>query len=601
MKRDGRSLVPEAELEELFRPRRPDAAAFREGVASRIKAREAERETEERLAERTARPARLHAARESSAFWRKVAAILPPDLAIVALKAGKGWSAAALVPALALIAVFSAFTASLGSISRSTRNAAPPRGPTAPGGNSASRRELRLGAGLHFALQLGGLAAFILPLCFGVRWVLELILGLLLLSMLALVAALRGLSRSGQLERGAVLQLCVGLLFTVFSSCFLWTRTLRLADGGSGLGMDWGATVVLGGTVALLAVHRRSAPRANLALVGAGALLVFSLVFFPPVTMRSAPEHVRAYVEGETLHAGELRAWDEVSNSVEALAAVGASPARLEHVRREVARSFEADVDAHPRVWTAGARMGLVTREQWARLAERKLERHRLESLLARSGPLLLPDYNEYELHMLLALRELSAEEREHIARRVAASWPSETTGRALNQLAQCARWMDLLGRSEWVDARRAEAHAVLERHWVARASAFDRAGGFTSDPEKFPTSFADETLLGVELMARLGVPEGIDLARLRGHLRAESAWGGPFLDGHPYLSATERAALLRLERQIGLPEPSPLMRLLSERVLLGAVLLVVLCFVAVARTPAWRDPLAEAGGGAQP
>ncbi len=601
MKREGRSLVPEAELEELFRPRRPDAAAFREGVASRIKAREAERETEERLAERTARPARLEAPRESSAFWRKVAAILPPDLAIVALKAGKGWGAAALLPALALIAVFSAFTASLGSISRSTRNAAPPRSPSAAGGDLASRRELRLGVGLHFALQVGGLAVFILPLLFGVRWVLELILGVVLLSMFALVAALRGLLRSGQLERGAVLRLCVGLLYTVFSSCFLWTRSLRLADGGWGSGMDWGATVVLGGAVALLAVHRRSAPLANWSLAGAAALLVFTLAFFPPATTRSAPEHVRAYVEGETLDAGSLRAWDEVSNSVEALAAVGASPARLEHVRRELARAFEDGVDAHPRVWTAGARMGLVTREQWARLAERKLERHRLESLLARSGPLLLPDYNEYELHMLLALRELNAEEREHIAQRVAATWPSESTGRALTALAQCVRWMDLLGRGEWVDARRAEAQAILERHWVARAAAFDRAGGFTSDPEQFATSFADETLLGVELMARLGVPEGIDLVRLRGYLRAESAWGGPFREGAAYLNATERAALLRLERQIGLPETSVLARVLSERVLLGAVLLVVLCFVAVARTPAWRDPFAEAGGGAQP
>lgn len=604
MKREGRSLVPEAELEELFRSRRPDAAAFREGVASRIKAREAERETEERLAERTARPARLESTREGSAFWRKVAAILPPDLAIVALKAGKGWSAAALLPALVLIAVFSAFAASLGSISRSARDAAPLRrrplvrdfGAGLPRG-----RGLGLAAGLNIALQLGGVAVIALPSFIGMRWVIDLILGLVLLSMLGLVVSLRGLSKSGLLERGVVVRLCVGLLATIFMSCFMWTRSLRLMDGASSFGMDWGATVLLVGLVALLLVFRRSTQYSTWRVGAAVALLLGVLIAFPPATTRSSPEDVRAYVEGEQLTAESLSGWDEVCQSVEALAAVGARAPRLEHVQREVDRALDDGVDAHPWVWTAAARMGLMTREKWARLAEREIEGYRLKQLLTSSGPLLKPDYSEYELHMLLALRDLSADERERLAQRIAASWPDESVGRALSQLSICVRWMDLLGRGEWVDARRAEAHAILQRHWVERASGFRRAGGFTSDPAKFPTSFGRETLLGVELMARLGVPEGIDLVELRGYLRAESLWHGPLIDSPAYLDAIERAALLRLERQIGLPETSMLGRVLSERVLLGAVLLVVLCFVAAARTPAWRDPLAEAGGGAQP
>ncbi len=593
-------LVAEAEVRELFRRRRPDAASFREGVAQRIAGAEREGAASAEATNSNAASANAQLEEHASRGWRRAAAVLPPELAAVLLGAGKSWSAALLLPALLLAAALGAFAASARSIRRSARDAGPPN-------PAASRkdfeRELRKHPRLRALglLQFGPLLVMATPFWLGRYHAVDALFALLLLSMFALAFAVRGLSKAGYLERRVVMHVSFSVLTTLFMGCFMWSSSLALVDIDSRLGLHWSGAATLLGLLALLVFFRRSAPFHGLGYLLVVGLAVLGLFVAPGLTTRSSPAALREFVEREKLDVTELRAWSEVSDAVEALAAVGAQPPDLSAPRAQVVQAIEGGVDAHPRVWTAAARMGLLDREHWARLATRKLMAYRLEQLLKRDGPLLKPDYDEYELHMLLGVRELSSSEREHIARRVEASWPAPDAERALDQAAQCVRWFDLLGRSDLAEARRAKIHALLERHWIADGRAFARIGGFSSYPETIPSSLEGPTALGVELMIRFGAPEAIDLRMLRAYLIGESASAGPLVAAPRYLHATARAALLRFNEQIGLPERGLLLRVLDERLLIATLLIVALCLYSVRSARPLDEPLELASRGAQP
>lgn len=590
-----KQMVAEAELRELFRRRQPDATSFREGVARRVAQSERDRDA-------SANDARLREQRASGSprGWRRAAAVLPPELATILLGVGKGWSAAFLLPALLLAAAVGAFAASARSIRRSAREAGPVK--SAASGQDFARevqRHPKLRAlGL---LQFGPLFVMATPIWLGRHHAVDVIFALLLLSMLALALTVRGLAAAGLLERRVVMHVSFSVLTTLFMGCFMWSSSLNFIDIDSRLGLHWSGAITLLGLVALLLCFRRSAPFHGLGYVLVVALTVLGLIVAPGFTTRSSPAAVREFVELEKLDVNELRGWNEVTASVEALAAIGAPLPDLAVLRAQVNHAIEQGVDAHPCVWTGAARMGLVDRDHWAQLATRKLMAYRLEQLLKVDGPLRKSDYDEYELHMLFAVRELSASEREHLVQRVERSWPAIDGERALDHAVQCVRWFDLLGRSELAEARRTEILALLARHWIAAGGAFARIGGFSSYPEKIRSSLTGPTTIGVELMARFGAPEAIDLRLLRAYLRGESTWNGPLVNEPRHLDATARAALLRFDRQIGLPARGLLDRILGERLLIATALIVALCFYSVRSARPLEEPFALASHGAQP
>jgi hypothetical protein len=588
-------LVAEAEVRELFRRRRPDAASFREGVARRIAG--AEREG---AVSSNGPSSHAQGVEQAPRGWRRAAAVLPPELASILLGVGKGWGAALLLPALLLAAAVGAFAASARSIRRSARDA----GPVNP---AASRTDFERALHGHprvhalGLLQFGPLLVMATPFWFGRQHAVDMIFALLLLSMFALAFAVRGLSKSGFLERRIMMHVSFSVLTTLFMGCFMWSSGLNYFDIDSRLGLHWSGAATLLGLIALLVLFPRSAPFQGFAYVLVVVLALLGLLVAPGFTTRSSPAAVREFVDLEELDVNELRGWSEVSGSVEALAAVGASLPDLSTLRRQVTSAIEQGAEAHPCVWTAAARMKLVGAEHWAQLAQRKMMAYKLDQLLASDGPHHKQDYDEFELHMLLAVRELSSRDCERLVQRIEQSWPDPGAERALDAAAQCVRWFDLIGRSDLAEARRADVRAILERHWVAAGRAFARIGGFSSYPEKIRSSLAGPTALGVELMARFGAPETIDLELLRAYLRGESAWSGPLVQSPRYLHATARAALLRFDRQIGLPELGLLDRILGERLLIATLLIVALCLYSVRSARTLEEPLALASRGAQP
>ncbi len=406
----------ERELRELLAPRRPDAARFREAVARRV----AELERAPKLSE------------APSDGLRKAAALLPPELGAIATGAGKAWSAALLLPALALASLFGAFFASARSIGRSTRDA----GPSAQN-FSRSNRQLplprnsawRWGSILIVAVQFGALALVAGPGLLGGARVVERVVGLVVHSMLTLALHVRGLALAGLQQRALVLRVCLGVPTSVFLGCFLWTGRSHADDGRSTVGISLCGLVVLGGQALLASLHRSELTRLQVGSTLALSLLLGGLITGPHVIDMSSPARIRAYVESERLSTEELRGWEQVAASVEALAAVGEPASDLTRLRAQLEAAIDGGTDAHLRVWTADARMGLIDVEHWRTLASRRMEAYRLDWLLGMELSVRKPDDNEYELHMLLATRELSAEQRERLVRRVEAAWPGAEEG----------------------------------------------------------------------------------------------------------------------------------------------------------------------------
>lgn len=593
---EDNDLVPEAELYELFRPRRPEADKFREAVERRIAEKQRERDELE---------ARMQTSAWRTALARRAAAVLPPDVA-TALFGGKLLATALALPALVLASTVGAFVASTRSLARSKRDAAP-----ATRANRLDReiqplnRDMSVGRGLVFAIQGGAVLGMLAPLFLGGGHAIDVVVALLVISMAALTISVRGFAQAGLLARGEVAQLCAGLLIAVFMGCFLWSSSARSASPESELGLTWSACVVLAGLLACawFASRANKMPRWSLAFIVAWIALM--ALVQPSGWTRSSPANLRNDLTDFVATTSNLSGWNEAEITFEALRSVHAELPDLTHLRAAVGQAIDRGEECHPVVWTAATRMELIDTEHWRTLAAREMEAYKLDRLLASDGKLHMQKYDAYELDMLLATRELTAEQRERLAARIEATWPKLEDERALDKAALCVRLFEALDRSDAIERHRDDVSALLRRHWVSarRARVFARIGGFTSDPDKFRTSFDNATWLAIDLIARVGTPPEIDLRVVRGYLRAESAVDGLLLrETWPDVQAVERAALFRLERQIGLSPRSWLAALLGERVLIGTLLIVALCLIAIRNAPpSDADALSRANQGAQP
>lgn len=581
-RRDPDSVL-EAELLELFEPHRPDPQAFREGVKKRIAKLRAERGEEGGSAAPPNEGDTKLQARQAPTWVRKVASFLPPDFGALLLSSGKGWSAVLLLPALALGALFGAFFMGKRSIARSVREAAPAPAPPRGRYEATSSRESPFAV-----LLLPAVSAFFLVVLFtGITEpfsVEDALLAILVLSVFSMTLQVRSHSSTGTLSRDTAFAICGGVLNAAAFACFMFTNSPLGADRFESVFGGWIPVVVAYGGLLALALRISSAGRARSVL----AVLIFGLIAGATVwgSMPSTPSRIAAFVESQSLDASRERGWSEVAGSVEALRDLGEHDLDLSPMRMELERAIRDGWRAHEVAWTAGARTGTIDREQWRQLAARPELAQRLVALLEESGPLLLRAEDEYLLAMLLATHELSADERARLTERVVQSWPGPEHASPLARALQCVRWFDLLGRSDLVEVRRAELHELLRRHWIrTRTLESSRAGGFA--PFEGASANETATVLAVELMARVGVPADTDLRRVWGYLRSEVLWPGAILDRNSTRRwAPARAALLRLERQIGLPERSWLEAVVAERLLIGVVLLLVLCWVAIRAAP---------------
>ncbi len=572
-------VVPERELVELFRARRPDADAFRREVDRRIREKEADAPRTDGDPSRDTNSFRAE-------FVRRAAALFAFDP--TGTSAGLGGSlkfvaAVFALPFAMLVASVGAFVAGLRSVGRSAARASEPHA----GAQASKPAGMRyaVGSGLAQWMQSAGMVVVLCAVYVCAEWAMDLLALLLLLSTSALVLVVRGLSEWGQLTQRKVERFATMILGGVMFGVFLWAALLDIPDGTSSAGFGWAAGIIAIGLLIFPLVSGR-----KLGALDAWrslAFVVLVLVLNPTGVTKSSSGSVRRQLESVRLDAADLANWRDAGGAYAALESAHAALPDMSRVERELDRALEQGLDAHPGMWTSAERMGAVRDDQWERLASRNLQAQHLDQLTAQRGPLQLQGYYSYLVPMWLATRSPTAEQRKELAERIEASWPAADRHDPLDQVVMIVGMLDELGLRERADALRPAVHELLRSSWINEsADLYANLGGFTPDAKKFRMSFVPATANAVSLMDRFGAPDGIDLRRVRGNLRSESRAFPLVFELFPRVKLEARAALLRLEEGIGVPPRSWFEALLGERMTIAAILTVLLCVFAIRTAP---------------
>lgn len=576
--------VPEADLLDLFERRRPDKDAFRDRIRQRVAEREAEEKPMPTVGARNPKAAEPT---QRSSPWQRAAAFLPiPTTTSKLIPAAMAW------PLFLLMACFGGFFLSRRSLSNKLGDA-----------SAASASPQRKGRKSNYG-HVGGVIQFAMLGVFmsGGFWVLDALLVVILLTMFAFVWMASRMAEAGNASRTEIAGLASGLLLALLVGAALWSGTSLGGAEMATANVSWTFfPLVLGGMITAYFAGNRTA----LAMLFPWALFVI-VMLNPMGVTGTSPESVLQQLERYELEVDDLDQWAEAGALHQALGAAGEEAPDLDSVRQEIVAASRSPKGVHPVVWQSAAEMGMLGQEEWERLAD--YHSTELDRIVEKAqfgtgtGRINRTDYNQYRVTALLKTRDLDEPTRDGLAQMALANWPTSEEHGALEQANGCVRILEQLGREDLIGEKRDAIEALLSDCWIGGSSSFSfsNTGGFTSNPAKFRTSFDDPTLAAVELMARIGVPDSIDPFLLRGYLRHESRRSGVFgfIDSLAYLKGIERAALLRLEREVGLPTRSWLEKLVSQRIMVMVLLVIALCLMAIRMTPA--DPVAT-GDGAQP
>ncbi len=593
--------VSKAELYGLFAPHRPEPEAFEQAVEARIAEREAAGEKGAQL-EAAEAPAPEDSAPEAT-FLRRAASWMP----LAPTGKGGGGSAAlkttytvCALPAILFALAVASFIASARSILNLSKQAVPSaHGPglsTHPLQDPVNQ-DLKRSRWLIMLLQMTTIIALGVSCLASQQGGQNTLVLALLVAMGALTLTVRGLLAMGALSRYHVSRVSTGLLVTVYGGCFIWSSSFPILRGEAWIDIGWSSLVILVGLIGTQALGQ-----GRKAGVGAALAVLFVVLIVQPIGGgRSSAGSVYSQLEDTQLDPGALGRWRGAAAMYEALEAAGEDLPDMSSTAQSINQAIISGDKIHPTVLTAGARMGLIDSEHWQRLAQRKFEKADLESLLRKGGSFNPTAYYEYQFHMLVHSRELTAEENRFATEAIEAAWDKADLDPRLDKLVAFARALDLLGHPDRVDAHRDRVHAQLREHYrpIQTFGPLRSPGGFAPNPARSDYSDSQTTWSAIELMSRLGVPEGIDLWKVRTFLTHEArALPLPIELPTAYLRSLPRAALLRLEHALELPPRGWLAGLFAERLLLASVLLVALCLLAIRLAPPFP---AGPGGGARP
>lgn len=569
-------MIDEDELLGLFGRRRPVAETFRAGVDRRIEERGGADEA---------------AGEDRSEVWGRAAGLAPGMIgggATAALKgagAAKGGASFLLLPVAAVAGVVGVFAFGARSLGRDAAAVTPGLGEPEDAVNARFGRTANIVWWSMLALVI------LAPTALGT----DLLIAWLCVTMLSLVHGVRLLAGAGLLDRPRVRRVILAAVALPLLQIAIQGHpqgvSLPTSDLGPGAGF-W--LIVMGWAVMEVLTPSGHRWKVLLAFTALFALLnSASLTYSGPRGLRLAAGRV-------SLDSGDLHGWEQVGVAHAALVAAGEETFDTSGIQREVRRALASPgLDVHPQVWSAALDMGLLGIEELQQLARREgvePPRRAGAEMYVNLNPTY---YYRYRVPAMVAAHDLDGEQREALATELLSSWPEPETHGALNDALYVVRGLETLGRDDLVEGLRGAALEIMETHWVAprRFTWLSRKGGFTSDPRRFETSFADETLRALELMERYGPPAGVDLRWVQAFLREDASAFTAF-DVMPSLKLESRAALLRLRREVGLPGRSWLGVLLGERYALALLLCIGLGALALSLAP---EEVPPARAGAQP
>lgn len=571
------TLIDERELREVLRPLRPEPEAYEEAVRAR-------------LAEREKRLAKL----DGSPFLRQAAALLPPGMAplLPATAAGKkvfAQLAATLfaMPVLVLAMTGVTFVAALRSLRRLDARHVDAERPLAQ-----ARRWWR-------AHPVGALVAMLLFLVLGLMQSIDLLMGLVLVSMVVLTWVLRKLSDAGLAGRTQVGAPC-GYMLILLAMGVSPVRELLGIQHAELQGFLVYTSLFAGGMTCFF-FSIPAGGRSITGLTRIAALLIFlpllafvvglQLYGYHPRTTGMTRAELVEYAENTAPRLEGSPDWRVLREVALWLEETGSERLDLTPSRTAFRDALNRGEDISNFVLGDAADLGWIEDEDWASI----LEEGPSKRLLASKGKIPFLRQARASLHGLVETGALGNAERNHLANRLVATWNAENVHAQLELLNEIVRDLELIGRADRLAKMTPTVHAALTAAWMPEGVKRETdAGGFALYYRR-GKDFANgrAALEAVWLMARLGVPAEIDLARVREHLRGEATRN---LD-RPVSSpdVEEALALAALEHDfVGLlpeePAPTPLHVLLDWRLTIGVFLLVGLCVYATLRAPVTPD-----------
>jgi hypothetical protein len=578
-------LVEESVLREALKPHRPDPHAFREAVERKIAEREKQRAQDEQ---------RIQSVVAKSPLLRRAAAILPPGFlpdSAIAASAGaaakwafwKSLPALLAFPATVLAMMLTTFVVGVRSV-----------------GALQGRRDLR--EGTRKALARAEIArwwkkhtvAYILV--FGLLFYLiendrafELVMGVLVVSMLCLVLLLRELSRANLAARSQVGSLCCRMLFGI--CIYIWMASQRaiweplgwfgvillqmgIVAGGaacSALGTSVEMRSPVGKTWWRQSVPYRAALLFVVLVVGAEVWGFTPHDLFEYAAHLARPGDSQPNLPRLATAVGWLR-----TNGCEEPDLSTARTAFLTTLKNDDLRAGDLD---------AATQLGWLGHDEWESLEPRWI-RLQFQNWLEGTGPDHPFTNMDFALRGLVVLGKLTPADRDRAAQRILTEWPEGSRAYDLGAMQDVCTSLDIIGRGDLLESKRASVLRTLGSCWVSYADRFNRAGGFTDAPTILDRSDARATEAAVDLMIRFGVPQEIDLRRVRTYLQFETQRMliGDELGWRKLPSGA--IALLDLERHLPLPNPSLAEILPSLSIVIGSLLLVVFCVYATLRAP---------------
>lgn len=603
---NGNLTVEERELRALFAPRRPDAAQFSAGIAQRLAAAANAGDDDNHNNSVAGGSTDTQAGTQSlgkqslgtPSLGKQAASVLPG--VPLAGASGKSLLTTLTLPFLLLLGAIAAFVRGLRGVDPATYRYQPQ--PSA----RATKTNRHLQDVLPYIGSLVGIAAIATFLVGGGAAGTHLLTLCLIVAMLTMTWHIGQTARSGVSSSVHVGRSVIMLLLGAVFGCWAWLGGVMVFDGDSVFGHHGVGWVLWLGTVAACLLIIAQSRRLDVA----GCVVLFLMLPLLGASKLELPTdteaRVRSYLADLSLEPDDMSNWSPAGDMAHALAATGAAPMPLPLVRERVAKAIrdakelaqqpltpaieaQNQIDArdvHPQVWSTAVRLNMVDAQQLQQLASESSTHSKLDSLLADSGPLRIARSDDFLLDCLLATRELTGQERDHLVQRIDGSWPdlAENTD-ALQQARACVRWLERLGRHDTVLARRDVLHKVLMRHWVTqtRAVSFSRPGGFCTYADSNSAGIG-ATVDAVAIIEFAGAPQELSLHHVRAFLRHQvkaSLFGRQWM-GLAVSWQQAEATMLLLEDGIGLPERSWLTILVGESMMLAALMLVLLALRAI-------------------
>jgi len=575
------STFSERDLRRALAPVRPDPAAFRAAVERKLAQRE--------------RGGGPEAAADPR---RRAAAALPLDLlapgGASAAALGKQLSAggvlgALTLPAVSLAMLALAFAAAVRFVVRAGHG-------SEPAGRAASADEVlrswwRAHA-LHAALALALLAllAWTQPA--------ETVLLALLASMAVVAALVSRLARAGAASRASVGALAASFLGGLLGLALVFDG-LAASLHSERVPPHWVPTALFWGCLAcdVLGRWKRtwSVPRKLAGALAPTALVAVWLVLTARGLEPAGPERLAHYVARPAPALGQVVEWQRLGR-VGAWLLERGLPCDRSAARTAVAAAWGRRAPGAP-LFDAGfgvfalagaARLDALPDDLWRAVADDPDTR----ALLEREGTLVAADLVELRVRAL-ARAGLTDAQRDHLARRLDATWPPPEAPWALENMGVLEALAERIGRPPG-EGRDGQVARALELHWLGADPDEPFAAPFASEPwTAGRRRLGDPLYLGathaaLELLRRHGAPPGLDLARVRAFLEraarpslvealAPAAWPRLTVQSYRYDAAVALRVLAALPQA---PAPErPDWR--AERALLAALLLVALCLFA--------------------